>query len=151
MLWIDFGIICIGQEEPSVPSDIKDIVVESSRRTAGSEPLYDPSYDNFPTADGLTGCWHRVWLPNPVCYEESFFDISPKDIPWVSVAPKRADAVRRILSFYLNESPVHRIAVLLRVQDTSGDVVHPDCRLDDFIHLLTAGEARWNELYFVCR
>ena len=34
MIWIDFGIICIEQEQSSVPSNMNDFVFESYERTA---------------------------------------------------------------------------------------------------------------------
>lgn len=148
MIWIDFGIICIGQENNSVPHEIKDIVVEAYTRTVDSEPFYIETY-SFDTADMLSGIWYNIWLPEPICYEESFFDISTKQTPYVNVVPKWTGLVQRILSFYINESPVRKIAVLLRVQDTSNDVVHPPCKLDDFIQALKEGNVKWNELYYV--
>ena len=122
--------------------------MEGYLRTADSEPLYNESY-HFHTADSLQGYWYNIWLPEAICYEESFFDISPRGIPCVNVAPKWADHVRNILSFYLNESPVHEIAVLLRVQDRSNDIVHPCRSLGDFLLALEEGSVNWNELYFI--
>lgn len=148
MIWIDFGIICIGQEKMSVPSVMEDIEIEAYRRHENSEAFYNESY-HFYTADALAGYWYNIWLPDPICYEESFFDISPRGIPCVSVVPKRADHVRRILTFYLNESPTHEIAVLLRVQDRSDDVAHPRCKLEAFLQALEEGTVRWNELYLI--
>lgn len=148
MIWIDFGIICIGQKQISVPSGMKDIVVEGCQRTADSEPLYNEFY-HFHTADKLLGCWYNIWLPEPICYEESFFDIAPEGIPYVEAAPKWSECVENILSFYISQSPTNEIAVLLRVQDTSDDIVHSDCSFDEFIRALTEGKIKWNELYFV--
>ena len=73
MIWIDFGIICIGQEQISVPADMNDIVFEGYQRTADSEPFYSKDY-HFHTADNLLGCLYNIWLPESICYEESFFD-----------------------------------------------------------------------------
>ena len=56
---------------------------------------------------------------------------------------------QEILEFYINESPEHKIAVLLRVQDDSNDIVHPLCKLDDFVNYLKEGNIKWNELYYV--
>ena len=148
MIWIDFGIICIGQEQISVPADMNDIVFEGYQRTAVSEPFYNDSY-HFHTADKLIGCWYNIWLPESICYEESFFDIASKGVPYVEVVSKWAEYVKKLLSFYIDQSPFNRIAVLLRVQDSSNDTVHSDCSLDDFIQGLSAGNIKWNELYFI--
>lgn len=148
MIWIDFGIICIGQEQISVPSNTKNIVVEGYHRTEDSEPFYNENY-HFNTADKLLGCWYNIWLPEAICCEESFFDVAAKGIPYVKVVPKWSKCVENVLSFYISQSPTNKIAVLLRVQDTSNDTVHPDCSLDEFIHALTHGKIKWNELYFI--
>jgi len=148
LIWIDFGILCLGQKRRSLPPDMQALRFECRRRTAASAPLYCDRY-HFHTADQLLGCWYQVWLPESICYEESFFDISARGIPFVEVVPKWAAQVEKILRFYISESPVHRIAVLLRVQDRSDDRVHPDCSLDEFMQSLTEGRVRWNELYYL--
>lgn len=148
MIWIDFGIICIGQEQISVPLNTKDIVVEGYHRTTDSEPFYNENY-HFNTADKLLGCWYNIWLPEPICYKESFFDIASKGVPYVEVVPKWIKHVETILSFYISQSPTSKIAVLLRAENTSNDTVHPDCSLDEFIQSLTHGNIKWNELYFI--
>lgn len=148
LIWIDFGIICIGQEQISTPTTIKDIVVEGYQRTADSKPFYIQSY-HFHTADKLLGYWYNIWLPESLCYEESFFDIASKGVPYVEVVPKWSKYVEDILSFYISQSPINKIAVLLRVEDTSNDIVHSDCSLAEFVQALIEGNIKWNELYFV--
>jgi len=148
MIWIDFDVICIGQEQISIPADMNDIVIEGHQRTADSEPFYDRSY-NFDTADRLSGCWYQIWVPEPLCYEESFFDISSGGVPCVEVVPKWSHHAEKVLSFYLKQSPAGRIAVLLRIQDTSDDIVHSPCSLEEFVRMLHEGSVRWNELYYV--
>ena len=148
MIMIDFGIICIGQEELSKPSDINGITVEGYQRTVDSGPFYIETYD-FHTADKLLGYWYNIWLPESIIYKESFFDISYKDMPWIEVVPKWSKYVENILAFYINESPVNKIAVLLRIEDDSYDIVHPECSFVDFIQMLKEGRVRWNELYYV--
>ena len=148
MIWIDFGIICIGQKQTSAPSNMNDIVIEGYERTADSEPFYNDYY-HFYTADKLMGCWYNIWLPESICYEESFFDIATKGVPYIEVVPKWTEYVKDILSFYIGQSPINKIAVLLRVQDSSNNTVHSDCSLDEFIQRLTVGNIKWNDLYFV--
>jgi len=148
MIWIDFGIICIGQENISAPKNINGIVIEGYERTANSEPFYNESY-HFRTADKLIGCWYNIWLPETVRFEESFFDIAAKGAPYVEAVPKWTEYIKALLSFYIDQSPMNRIAVLLRVQDSSDDTVHSDCSLEEFIQGLTEGNIKWNELYFV--
>lgn len=148
MIWIDFGVICIGQEQISMPLDMNDIIVEGYQRTEDSEAFYNEYY-HFHTADKLLGCWYNIWLPEPICHEESFFDITSKGMPYVEVVPKWSDCVKTILSFYIKESPYNKIAVLLRIQDKSNNVVHSDCCLSEFIQALSEGNIRWNELYFI--
>ena len=103
MIWIDFGIICIGQEQISLHSNMNDIVVEGYRRTADSEPFYDESY-HFHTADKLMGYWYNIWLPEPICYEESFFDIAAKCGPYVEVVQKWAEHVKK--TSFLLQRPI---------------------------------------------
>ena len=148
VIWIDFGIICIGQEQLSVPSNMGDFVFEGYERTADSEPLYNESY-HFHTANKLRGYWYNIWLPEPICFEESFFDIATKGVPYIEVVPKWTEYVKGFLSFYIDQSPTNKIAVLLRVEDSSNDTVHSDCSIDEFIQGLTVGNIKWNELYFV--
>ena len=148
MIWIDFSIICVGQRELSKPNNMNNIIVDAFPRNIDSNPFYSEDY-NFNSADKLLGYWYNVWLPEPICFEESFFDISKKDVPWVNVVYKWEKTVQEILEFYINESPEHKIAVLLRVQDDSNDVVHPLCKLDDFVNNLKEGNIKWNELYYV--
>ncbi|MBE6775707.1 MAG: hypothetical protein E7543_05895 [Ruminococcaceae bacterium] len=148
MIWIDFGIICIGQDRISAPSNVNDIVVEGYARTEDSEPFYNENY-HFHTADKLLGCWYNVCLPDPIRCEDSFFDIAAKGVPYVQVVPKWSEYVKNILSFYIEQSPINKIAVLLRVQDLSNDTVNYECSLDEFIQGLSVGNIKWNELYFV--
>lgn len=148
MIWIDFGIICIGQEQISAPIDMNGIVFEGYQRTADSEPFYSNDY-HFHTADKLLGCWYNIWLPESICYEESFFDIASKGVPYVEAVPKWSDYVAKILSFYINESPYNKIAVLLRIEEKSNDTVHSDCSLSEFVQKLGEGNIKCNELYFV--
>ena len=118
------------------------------KKLANSEPLYNESY-HFNTADKLMGCWYNIWFPQPICYEESFFDIATKGIPYIEIVPKWTEYVKDILSFYIDQSLTKKIAVLLRVEDFSNDTVHSDCSIDEFIQELTEGNIKWNELYFV--
>lgn len=150
MIWVDFGIICIGQKNSSVPSDVADkLIVDIHDRQGDSSPLYDKTYYNFCTADKLNGYWYNFFLPDPACFEESLFDISHRDIPYITILPKWVDTVRRILEFYINESPDNRIAVLIRIQDNSDDVEHSVRSIDEFMGELIDGNIRWNELYYI--
>ncbi|MBQ7783669.1 MAG: hypothetical protein IJ368_06835 [Oscillospiraceae bacterium] len=148
MILIDFGIICIGQTTPSIPPISDSMTIEVYKRTINSDAQYNEDY-NFHTADTLIGYWYIPWLRDELVYEESLFDISEKGCPWVYVVPKFKDTVRSFLEFYLNESPEHKIAVLLRIQDKSNDTVHSVCKIDEFMNALTDGNIRWNELYFI--
>lgn len=148
MLWIDFGIICIGQTGCALPEHIKNIRFDVFERTAGSEPMYRDGY-HFHTADQLVGMWYLAWLPEEIMYDESFFEIADAGCPCVYAVPKWVDTVKQVIEFYLQESPVHRIAVLLRVQDESNDISHPNCALDAYMKALTEGKIKWNELYFI--
>ena len=149
MLWIDLGIICICQTEAAFPDTGRGIRFEHHRRRYKALPMYDEYY-HFRTADRLTGIWYLAWLPDPVCYEQSFFDIADKGCPYICTVPEWEDTVRMMLRFYLNASPDHRIAVLPRVQDRSDDVVHKEpYSLDGFMDGLKCGNIRFNELYFI--
>ena len=148
MIWIDFTVICIGQSEISIPNDIPDVRFDAYRRTTDSEPIYHESY-HFQTADNLLGNLYFVWLPEEICYDQSFFDIDRKGSPWVYVDTKWENTVKSVLQFYLQESPIHQIAVLLRTQDESADISHPICSLEAYMNALTEGNIRWNELYFI--
>ena len=97
----------------------------------------------------LGGYWYKIWFPEPICYEESFFNVAMKGVPYVEVDPKWTGYVKDFLSFYINQSPVNKIAVLLRVQDSSNDTIHSDCSIDEFVRELTIGNIKWNELYVV--
>ena len=108
--------------------------------------MYDDWY-HFEDADKLRGVWYFVWLTKDIILEQSLFDIADKSSPYIYVVPEWEDTVRRILEFYLKASPIHRIAVLLRIQDRSQNVTHDECTLDDFLDMLRAGDVWWNELY----
>ena len=127
---------------------MNNFIFEGYERTADSEPFYEKSY-HFHSADNITGYWYKILLPEPICYEESFFNVGAKGVPYVEVVPKWTGYVKYILSFYINQSPVNKIAVLLRVQDSSNDTVHSDCSIDEFVRELTIGNIKWNELYVV--
>ena len=163
----DFVIICIGQAAPSFPECLgelsydeqrereictlseneKAIEFEPYKRRQGDEPIYDDFY-HFGTADALAGVlyfvWHREFL------EDSFFDFAGEaGSKHVCIVPKWDKTVRELLEYYISQSPEHRIAVLLRMQDRSDDTVHEPCGIDEFMRLLRCGEAVWNELYLV--
>lgn len=148
MIFIDFGIICIGQSKSSFPQNIKNVRFEVCKRTTDSEPMYNEWY-HFHTADKLLGNWYLVWLSRNFFYEQSFFDIADKGSPWIYLEPKWKDTVKRILAFYIQASPIHQIAVLLRIQDKSDDISHSVCSLKEYIDALITGNIKWNELYFV--
>ena len=148
MCWIDFGIICIEQAEVALPEGMMDFRFEYYKRTVNSEPLYDNWY-HFNTADKLPGYWYFIWMPCESRFDESFFDMTEKGCPWVCVKPKWKDTVKKILAFYIQQSPVHQIAVLLRIQSESRNAFHSYCTLDAFMDALMAGNIKWNELYFI--
>lgn len=149
VIFIDFGIICIGKFKRSFPKNIEKVRFEVRKRTKTSKPMYDEWY-HFQTADRLLGNWYFVWLTEDIFYDESFFDIADdKGEPWIYLEPKWKDTVKRILEFYIEESPIHQIAVLLRIQDRSHDISHPVCSLEEYMNDLEAGNIKWNELYFI--
>lgn len=150
MIIIDFGIICIGQSEITYPNNIESVEFEVENRRSKSKSMYE--YDewcHFETADSLVGKWYLAWLSKDIFFEQSFFDLSDKGFSNVCVVPKWKDTVKRILDFYIQESPVHQIAVLLRMQDESNNISHPVCSVKEFMDHLTDGEVKWNELYFI--
>ncbi len=143
MIWIDFGVICIGQTEKAFPHELEDLQFDACNRSDNSESIYGEHYD-FRSADALSGYWYNIWLPETLCYNDSFFDISHRNVPWVKVVPKWENTVKRILEFYIKESPEHRIAVLLRIEDKSENCVHLPCCIDYFMNALRCGCVRWN-------
>lgn len=148
MILIDFGIICIGQSEITYPNNIKNVEFEVENRQRNSESMYDEWY-HFETADRLVGKWYLVWPSKDIYFEQSFFDLSDKGNFKVCVVPKWKDTVKKILDFYIQESPTHQIAVLLRMQDESNNISHPICSAKEFIDYLMDGEIKWNEIYFI--
>ena len=146
MILIDFGIICREQKRRSTPKNISKVRFESHIRKANSDAMYDDYY-HFEDADKLTGVWYLAWLTDDIFLEQSFFDIADKGSPWICSVPEWEDTVREILEFYLKASPIHKIAVLPRIQDRSENVTHEECTLDEFMDKLRAGDIRWNELY----
>ena len=148
MILIDFGIICREQKRRTVPKHIPKVRFESHIRKENSDPMYYDYY-HFEAADKLTGIWYFAWLSDDIFLEQSFFDIADKGSPWICAVPEWEDTVREILEFYLRSSPIHKIAVLPRIQDKSENVTHEECSLDEFMEMLRAGDVRWNELYMV--
>ena len=146
MILIDFGIICREQTKRTFPRGIPKVRFRSHIRRADSDAMYDDFY-HFEDADKLTGVWYFAWLTDDIFLEQSFFDIADKGSPHIYAVPEWEAAVRRILAFYLKASPIHKIAVLLRIQDRSENVTHDECTLDEFMEKLRAGDVRWNELY----
>ena len=169
MMLTDFAVICIGQEEPGFPEsfgEVKDdperetkvcvcadgtpfLEFECYKRRQGDESIYDDWY-NFKTADSLTGVLYFVWQPHDKLLEDSFFDFAGEaGSKHVCIVPKWEKTVRELLEYYTGQSPEHRIAVLLRMQDRSDDTVHKACSVDEFMKLLKSGGVVWNETYFI--
>ncbi|MCH5160686.1 MAG: hypothetical protein J1G04_01500 [Clostridiales bacterium] len=148
MVIADFGIICLGQTECNYPNGTVDICFEVHRRLADSKAMYDNTY-NFHTADTLIGNWYFVWPKEEIMYEKPFFDIGPKGRPWVCVAREWRETIRKVLEFYICQSPEQKVAVLIREQDNSDNIVHPILKIDEFMSKLLSGNIRWNELYFI--
>ncbi|WP_295152932.1 hypothetical protein [uncultured Ruminococcus sp.] len=148
MILIDLGIICLGQTKRTFPRSIPKVRYRSHVRREDSAPMYDEWY-HFEAADRLTGIWYLAWLTDDIFLEQSMFDIAEKGSPNIYVVPEWEDTVRELLGYYLKESPIHRIAVLLRIQDRSENVTHEECTLDEFMEMLRAGDVRWNELYHI--
>ena len=146
MILIDFGIICREQTKRSFPRSIPKVRFQSHIRRENSDAMYDDFY-HFEDADKLTGIWYFAWLTDDIFLEQSFFDIADKGSPWIYAVPEWEETVRAILAFYLKASPIHKIAVLPRIQDRSENVTHAECTLDEFMDKLKAGDIRWNELY----
>ena len=146
MILIDFGIICREQKRHTVPKDIPKVRFGSYIRKENSGAMYY-GYYSFEAADKLTGVWYFAWLTDDIFLEQSFFDIADKGSPWIYAVPEWEETVREILAFYLKASPIHKIAVLLRIQDRSENVTHEECSLDEFMDKLRTGDVRWNELY----
>lgn len=148
MIIADFCVICIGQTQRAYPKEIEDVCFETYERVAGSKSMYDAWY-NFHTADTLIGYWYLVWPKDEILYEKPFFDLSKKGCPWVVVIQEWAETVRKVLEFYIEQSPKKKIAVLIREQDESNDIVHSTIKINEFMEDLIAGNILWNELYFI--
>lgn len=148
MILIDFGIICLEQSQKSFPEDIQNVRFESYTRTAYSKPMYNEWY-HFQDADKLVGVWYFAWLTEDIAFEESFFEIDDKGCPWIYVESKWKRTVKDLLEFYIQESPIHQIAVILRVQDESNNASHSVCTVNEFMKSLELGNTRWNELYYI--
>lgn len=148
MIIADFGVICIEQTKCTYPKGIENIRFETYHRVPGSKPMY-MEYYNFHTADMLTGYWYFVWPKDELLYKKPFFDLGEKGCPWVVVIQEWTEIVRKVLEFYIEQSPQNRIAVLIREQDQSDDIVHSAMKIDAYMENLIAGNIRWNELYFV--
>lgn len=146
MILIDFGVICREQKRRLIPKNLPKVRFESHIRKETSDAMYDEYY-HFEAADKLTGVWYLAWLTDDIFLEQSFFDIADKGSPWIYVVPEWERTVKEILAFYLKASPIHKIAVLPRIQDRSENVTHEECTLDEFMDKLRSGDIRWNELY----
>ncbi len=157
LLWcgilVDFGIISIGQTEKTYP-ELKDkLRFQAYKRNLGktkSKPFYwDTEFYPFSTAYDLKGVWYLPWFPYEVNLIEYFFEM--KEGPYLRVNPKYESLVRKLLRFYLDESPEKKVAVLLCIQEKSKDLVHEPMKLKAFMDDLKEGKIRWNELYFITK
>lgn len=148
MIIADFGVICIGQTECTYPDKTDDIRFEAYQRWTDNKAMYESSY-NFQSADSLVGYWYFVWPKEELFYEKPFFDIAQKGRPYVALAQEWVETVRKVMEFFIEQSPEKRIAVLIREQDNSNDVVHSAIKINEFMENLIAGNIKWNELYFI--
>lgn len=148
MVIADLNIICIDQPENKPYPDPAKIVCEADDRNNAHGAVY-PLYD-FSAAYKLRGWWYTYWPDDELFLERPFFDLVLQDgESRIQLYDTWKDQLYHLFSYYLSLSPVHRIGILIRLQDETSNAVHGPMYLQPFMEQLLAGVIHYNELYLI--
>ena len=144
MIIADFCILCIGQITCSICHDVSPLEVQCINRNIFREAFF--SAYNCQQIDKEKGWFYLFW-PDTESYKVSFFDLMHGD--YITVFPEWQSTIRKLLLYYLLKSPNKTVAVLIRAQGYSANVVHQAYSLDEFMDDICSGQIRLNEIYYI--
>lgn len=149
MVLADLNIICVGQSQQKFPTKYNKFSIRAFNRNRKKlQPVY--LYDSFPVAHSLCGWWYQIhpkgwreFLENP------FFEFNSYNSAFVGLRSQWIDDIQELLSFYIEQSPIREIAVVIRLESTVSEYVHMSCSIRSYINDLIKGNVAYNHLYFI--
>lgn len=148
MVISDFNLICLGQPKPHFfqPKGVFFEVVDSD------EGAYNPEWQSLKKESGV---WYSIFPVDDAgtrTYDDEFFDIGKKSEKTFSVVviEKYKKTLLEIVEYFLEESPIHRIIIMLWLD---GDEKQPGicCPLGHFRELLYNNNLLFGVIYVVHR
>jgi hypothetical protein len=78
-------------------------------------------------------------------------NLLPRDYDYMSsvVILKHLDEIRRIITFYIAQSPINCVTVLFRLQDKEYETIVGVIELNDFFQKLSSGNILYNVAYVI--
>ena len=161
MVISDFNIICLAQAEPELYNS------NTTKVTANNLNEKEVStYIGWEIFQGFKGIWYEVYPKNRESenyqYDQEFFDLNYKTSIYsdklIALKNKRNRVVcveeykkdiLSVMDFYLKKSPIHRICVMIRVQDKEEEAILGTMKRSEFVCNLQNGELCYNIAYII--
>lgn len=167
----DFNIVCLNQEKvkfmesDTIQYDFFDLNKNDSPipQSVDQQRIMDEWYTLFQLFKGI---WYyiypKAWVEHTNSEEEDFFDYRHKDKAYcenINVlkhkkdgmfsAPNRQKDIEKLITFYLNESPIKRILVMGKIQSNEAEAILGTMTKKEFLSKLKKGQLRFNVAYIL--
>lgn len=124
------------------------------------------TYIGWNIFQGFKGIWYEIYPKNRELkdyqYDQEFFDLDYKTTIYsdklIALKNKRNRVIcveeyekdiLNIIDFYLKKSPIHRICVMIRVQDKEEEAILGTMSRKEFVYKLRSEELCYNVAYIV--
>lgn len=160
MVISDFNIICLAQKEAEL---FNSKAINSKANNLNVKKVL--TYIGWNIFQGFKGIWYEIYPKNRELkdyqYDQEFFDLDYKTTIYsdklIALKNKRNRVIcveeyekdiLNIIDFYLKKSPIHRICVMIRVQDKEEAILGTMSR-KEFVYKLKKEELCYNVAYIV--
>lgn len=167
----DFNIVCLNQEKvkfmesETIHFNFFDLNKNDSPipQSVDQQRILDDWNTLFQLFKGI---WYyiypKAWVEHTNSEEEDFFDYRHKDKAYsenINVmkhkkdgmlsAPNRQKDIEKLITFYLNESPIKRILVMGKIQSNEAEAILGTMTKKEFLSKLKKGQLRFNVAYIL--
>mgnify|MGYP000014848444 CR=1 FL=1 len=161
MVISDFNIICLAQKGAEL---FNSKMIKSTANNLNVKKVL--TYIGWNIFQGFKGIWYEIYPKNRESkdyqYDQEFFDLDYKSTIYsdklIALKNKRNRVIcvkeyekdiLNIIDFYLEKSPIHRICVMIRVQDKEEEAILGTMSRKEFVYKLKNEELCYNVAYIV--
>lgn len=156
MVVSDVNILCIRQRELQIPLLNELSVLCNSDDDNQATPVYSDSWN---VVQSIKGIWYTVEPRESELmdyqYDHELFDlccINAGGITQLQALPEpnTVERIMPLIRFYIKQSPVNAVCLLLRLQETpEPEVIKGVIEIDEFESILIQGMALFNCAYII--